>query len=153
MARKYGIVAASDVKIAPVRGANMHTGNIHMPRKPYQPVMSHSPGMVRPGAGVGGAIARGAAGVVAQTGRVIRQQRQQKTEQARAATMPLHPSAAPQSAVASATGGNPPGAVRASPGVIQPPPAAAYFKAPTGGMGAKVPASRAAKFAQGRGTP
>ncbi len=151
MARKYGIVAASDVKIGAVRGADFHAGSHHFPRKQFRPVMSPSPGMPRPNASVLGAVVSGIGGAALATGRAVRQQGQQRTEQARADTMALHPSAQPavrsQGAVASRTGGNAPGAI---PGPNTAPSAETYYQAPKG-MGAKVPVSRAAKFAQGRG--
>ena len=151
MARKYGIVAASDVKVGAVRGANFQTGSHHLPRKVFRPVMSASPGMPRPNAGVLGAVVNGIGSAALATGRAAGQQRQQRTDQARADTMALHPSAQPavrsQGAVASRTGGNAPGAI---PGPDTAPSAGDYYQAPKN-MGAKVPVSRAAKFNQGRG--
>jgi hypothetical protein len=151
MARKYGIVPASDVKIGAERGANFKTGSIHLGRKPFRPVMSHSPGMPHPNTGVLGAVVSGIGSAALATGRAVGQQRQQRTAQARSDSMALHPSAQPavrsQGAVASRTGGNAPGAI---PGPNTAPSAGDYYQAPKN-MGAKVPASRAAKFNQGRG--
>jgi len=147
----HGFVDASTLNIGKGGlGANMRTGGVAMPRKRYRPIMSKSPGFTQPNVGVAGAILGGAAAVVSTAARQGVQQRQQQTAQDRAEAMHQHPAQRSQSAVASAGGSRPIGSAAAASGSLRAPAAEPIYQAPTG-MGATVPASRRAKFAQGRG--
>lgn len=152
MARKYGIVPASDVKIGAERGANFQAGSIHLPRKPFRPIMSPSPGMTTAGHPFIDAlnarlVKKGTDKRDTKDTKEAAPDNQTPGQSERGVAMAQHPAARTQGDVASRTGGNAPGAV---PGANTAQSANAYYQAPKN-MGAKVPASRAAKFTQGRG--
>ena len=171
--RKYGIVSASDVKVGAVRGANMQSASHHMAMKRYQPIMSRSP-MKRmpqsPWQGLGHTLTSAIVGAVQQ----VQAGRAATAQRGRAAAEPMHPAARSWGEVSSSS--SPLGALTPKPDMpsadsyyrapsggmgarvkpevdttADPEPATEYYR-PPGGMGAKVPASRLAKFSQGRGT-
>lgn len=150
MSKKYGIVRADQLAIAPVRGANFQSSSMHMPMKRVRPILSPSPGMTRAGEAHWGGLAQHVGNSLERAGGDYRKQKDRAKAQDRSDAVQQHPAQRSQSAVASAGGSRPIGSAAEASGSRTAPAAGDIYRPPTG-MGAKVPASRAAKFAQGRG--